>query len=151
MTISIIFSENLMLFIFQQCFPSILSQNMAGSSWSWSYGSWIYNLTMKSVVITTSGVSLNPAHGEVYSIHYVIKFVSDLRQAGAFLRVLGTLVSSTNKNERHDITEILLKLALSTLTLIQNKAIWSYKSFKTSHLYRKIYIYSWTLICTLSH
>ena len=33
-------------------------------------------------------VSLNPAHGEVYSIqHYVITFVSDLRQVGGFLRV----------------------------------------------------------------
>ena len=34
-------------------------------------------------------VSSNPAHGEVYSIqHYVIKFVSVLRQVGGFLRVL---------------------------------------------------------------
>jgi hypothetical protein len=35
-------------------------------------------------------VSSNPAHGEVYSIqHYVIlKFVSDLRHVGDFLRVL---------------------------------------------------------------
>ena len=43
-------------------------------SWSWSYGSWIYNyLVIQSVSITTN-VSLNPAHGEVYSIqHYVIK------------------------------------------------------------------------------
>jgi hypothetical protein len=31
---------------------------------------------------------LHPAHCEVYSIqHYVIKFVSDLRQVGGFLRV----------------------------------------------------------------
>jgi hypothetical protein len=31
-------------------------------------------------------VSSNPVHGEVYSIqHYVIKFVSDLRQDGGFL------------------------------------------------------------------
>jgi hypothetical protein len=30
-----------------------------------------------------------PVHGEVYPIqHYVIKFVSDLRQVDAFLRVL---------------------------------------------------------------
>ena len=36
--------------------------------------------------------------------HYVIKFVSDLRQAG------GTLGSSTNKTD--NITEILLKVAL---------------------------------------
>jgi hypothetical protein len=37
--------------------------------------------------IVTSDVSLNPAHCEVYSIqHYVIKFVSDLRQVGGFLQ-----------------------------------------------------------------
>ena len=31
---------------------------------------------MQTVAITTKVVSLNPAHGEVYSIqHYVIKFV----------------------------------------------------------------------------
>jgi hypothetical protein len=46
-------------------------------------------LPMQSVSITTKIVSLNPAHGEVYSIqHYVIKFVSDLRQVGGFLQVL---------------------------------------------------------------
>jgi hypothetical protein len=34
---------------------------------------------------------LNPAHGGVYLIQYVIKFVSDLRQVGGFLRVLWVL------------------------------------------------------------
>ena len=44
---------------------------------------------MQSVPITTKVVSLNPTNDEVYSIqHYVIKFVSDLRQVGGFLRVL---------------------------------------------------------------
>ena len=47
--------------------------------------------------ITTLAISANyhescefePLHGEVYSIqHYVIKFVSDLRQVGGFLQVL---------------------------------------------------------------
>ena len=34
-------------------------------------------------------MSLNPVHGEVCSIlHYVVKFVSDLRQVCGFLRVL---------------------------------------------------------------
>ena len=43
---------------------------------------------MRSVPITTKVVSSNPAHGEVYLIqHYVIKFVSDLRQVGGYLRV----------------------------------------------------------------
>jgi hypothetical protein len=32
---------------------------------------------------------LNPANGEVYAIqHYVVKFVSDLRQVGSFLEAL---------------------------------------------------------------
>jgi len=53
------------------------------------------------VPITTKVVSSNPVHGQVYSIqHYVIKFISDLRQA-----------------DRQDITEILLKVALNTINL----------------------------------
>jgi hypothetical protein len=43
---------------------------------------------MQPVPITTDVVSLNPAHGEVCSIqHYVIKFVSDVRQVCGFLQV----------------------------------------------------------------
>jgi hypothetical protein len=46
-------------------------------------------LPVQSVPIPTKVVSLNPVHGEVYSIqHYVIKYISDLRQVGGFLRVL---------------------------------------------------------------
>ena len=41
---------------------------------------------MQSVPIVTNVLSSNPAHGKVYSIqHYVIKFVSDLRQVVGFL------------------------------------------------------------------
>ena len=55
-----------------------------------------------------------PCSGEVYSIqHYVIKFVIWLATGLWFS--LGTAVSSTNKTDRHDITEILLKLALNTI------------------------------------
>ena len=69
---------------------------------------------MVSVPITTKLVSSNPERGEVYSIqHYVIKFVSDLRQVGGFLS-RGTPISSTNKTDRHDITEILLKVAFNS-------------------------------------
>jgi len=51
-------------------------------------------LSMQSVPFITVVVSWRPAYGEVYSIqHYVIKFVSD------------------------DITVILLKVALNTITL----------------------------------
>ena len=43
-------------------------------------------LPVQSVPIITTVVSLNHVHGEVFSIqHYVMKFVSDLRQVGGFL------------------------------------------------------------------
>jgi hypothetical protein len=45
--------------------------------------------------------------------HYVIKFVSDLRQVGGFSP--GALASSINKTNRRDITEILLKVALNII------------------------------------
>ena len=68
---------------------------------------------MQSVPITTKVVSSNPADGEVYLIQrYVIKFVSDLRQVIGFLQV-----STNNKTDRHNITKILLKVALNTITL----------------------------------
>jgi hypothetical protein len=48
-----------------------------------------FSTTYASVPITTTVVSSNPVRGEVYSIqYYVIKFASDLRQVGGFLRVL---------------------------------------------------------------
>jgi hypothetical protein len=43
----------------------------------------------------------------------VIKFVRDLQKMGGFS--LGTPVSSTNKTDLQDITEILLKVALNTI------------------------------------
>ena len=50
-------------------------------------------------------------HDEVYTIqHYAIKFVSARLGVSPV-----TPVSSTNKTERHDITEILLKVALSII------------------------------------
>ena len=46
-------------------------------------------LPMQSVPITTKDMSSNPTYGRGVSIqHYVIKFVSDLRQFGGFIRVL---------------------------------------------------------------
>ena len=54
-----------------------------------SLSTFVLQLPVQSVPITTKVVSSNPVHDEVYSIqHYVIKFVSDLRQVGGFLQVL---------------------------------------------------------------
>jgi hypothetical protein len=58
------------------------------------------------VPITANVVSVNAAHGKVYSIqHYVKMFVSDLQQVCGIIRV-----SSANKTDLHDIPKILLKV-----------------------------------------
>ena len=85
------------------------------------------------------------AYGEVYSIqHYVIKFVSDLRQLDGFLRglrfpppiKLTTTIYNWNIVESGvkchklypnnlDISEILLKVALSTINQDHNFVWWT--------------------------
>ena len=68
-----------------------------------------------------------PVHGEVYSIqiqYYVIKYVNDLQPCLWF-----TPVSFTNKSDRHDTTEMLLKVALSTTTPPFSTS-WSRNCFK---------------------
>ena len=57
-------------------------------------------LPMQSLPITTNVVEFESRSKRGVQ-HYVIKFVSDLRQFGGFLR--------------HNISEILLKVALSTI------------------------------------
>ena len=69
------------------------------------------------VPITTEVVSSNPVHGNVYSMqHYVIKFVGE-----------GSVVSSANKTDLNDITEILLKVMLNTINQINQISVLSVK------------------------
>ena len=96
-----------------------------------------FTTTCAKVANTTNIVSLNPTHSEVYSIqHYVIKYVSDFWQAGQWFSP-GTPVSSTNKTDRHNIAEILLKVALNTIHLDINT-------------WFQLYFYGWpalTFVC----
>ena len=64
--------------------------------------------------LTTSVVigEFEPHSGEVYLIQY---YVIKLLRTGRWFSP-STLVSSTNKTDCHDITEILLKVALNTIT-----------------------------------
>ena len=58
---------------------------------------------MQAMHITTNVVSSNPAHGEMYSLQrYVIKFVSDLRQVGGFLRVFWKVALNTKTQTLYD-------------------------------------------------
>jgi hypothetical protein len=60
-------------------------------------------LPVQSVPFTTKIVSSNPVNGEVKKI-----------VTGRWFSA-GTPASSTNKTDRHDVTEILLKVVLRTI------------------------------------
>jgi hypothetical protein len=64
-----------------------------------------------------------------------MKFVSDLRHGRWFSP--GPPVSSTNKTDRHDITEILLKVALNTIkqTNKQTNRLWHKAKTITTETY----------------
>jgi len=66
------------------------------------------------VSITTKVLNLNPAHGEVYSVQHYVKGFSVT--CGRFVLFSRYSVSSTNKTDHHDITEILLKVAPTNKT-----------------------------------
>jgi hypothetical protein len=71
-------------------------------------------LPMQLVPITTKVVSSNSTHGIVHSIDFVI--VCQWLATGQWFS-LGASVSSTNETDCQVITEILLKVALNTITL----------------------------------
>ena len=91
-------------------------------------------------------MSSNPGHGEVYSIqHYVINF-SQWLVTGRWIPQ-GTPLSSTNKTDSHDITEILLKVALNTIN--QPFCLWIrnlyFKFVLVVYEWKKIKIFSFLL------
>ena len=100
-----------------------------GPSWSWSYGNWIYNYLCNQC--------LSPLKFE----SRVLQGVLDTTLCDKVCRWLevdrwfstGTPISSANKTDRHDITEILLKVALNTITLTQKYCNWN--GWKQYYLY----------------
>jgi hypothetical protein len=84
------------------------------------------SLPMQSVPITTAVVSSNLDQGEVYNIRWFS---------------LGPLVSSTNKIDHHDITEILLKVALNTKTALYDKLTYIYIYIGLTVLSKKVIMF----------
>ena len=80
---------------------------------------------MQSVPITTNIVSLNSDQEGVLDTTLCDKICQWL-VTGRMLSP-GTSVSSTNKTDCHHITEILLKVALNTITLIDLHIIFIYR------------------------
>jgi len=84
-------------------------------SWSWSYGTWIYNYLCNQYLSPQRLWVWTPLRRGVLDTTLCDKVCQWLAAGGVFFP--GTPVSSTNKIDRHDITEILLKAALNTITI----------------------------------
>ena len=87
-------------------------------SWSWSYSNWIYNYLCNQYLSPLTLWVRIPLRRGVLDTTLCDK-VCQWRVAGWWFSQ-GTPVSSTNKPDRHDITEILLKVLLNTITLTLN-------------------------------
>jgi hypothetical protein len=75
----------------------------------------ILDLQLQSVTITINVVSLNPAQARYTRFNSMWYNVCQWLAAGRWL-TSGPPVSSINKTDRHDINEILLKVALNIVT-----------------------------------
>ena len=91
------------------CFESFQLRNIKRPSWSWSYGSWIYNYLCNQCLSPLTLWVWTLLRWGVLNTTLCNK-VCQWLAAGRWFS-LGTPVSSTNKTDRHDITEILLKVA----------------------------------------
>ena len=110
-------------------------------SWSWSYGSWIYNyLSIQCLSPLKLWVQI-PSWWGVLDTTLCNKVCRWLATRQMFFP--GTLVSSTNKTDGHDIpvTKILLKVALNIINQPPNKIC------KISHYFILIVVYD-IQICT---
>ena len=91
-------------------------------TWSWSYGSWIYNymyLCNQCLSPLKLWVRTQLRESVLDTTLFNIKSLSVTWGWSVFSQ--GTLVSSTNKTNRHDITGIFLKVAINTITLTHNQ------------------------------
>ena len=92
------------------CWNIILTR-LLGSSWPWSYCSWIYNYLcnqcLSPLMLWARKISIRARCttlcDKVWQWHAAGRWFS-----------LGSPISSANKTDRHDIAEILLKVVLNT-------------------------------------
>ena len=85
-------------------------QTKRGSSWPWSYGSWIYKYLCNQCLSPLMLWVRISIRGRCTTLcDQVCEWLATSRWFSP-----GPPVSTTNKTDRHDITEILLKVALNT-------------------------------------
>ena len=88
-----------------------------GPSWLWSYGSWSNDYLCNQCLSLLKLWVRTPFRWGVLDTTLCGKVCQWLATGRLFSP--GTPVSSTNKTQHHDIAEILLKVALNTINLIQ--------------------------------
>ena len=94
------------------------SEQIKGESWSWSYGSWIYKYLCNQCLSPLKLWVRIPFMAR-WTRYTLCDKVCQWLAAGRWF----TPISSTNKTDCHDITEILLKVALNTINLNQPTSI----------------------------
>ena len=93
---------------YESCYWLLLRQ---GPSWPWSYGSWIYNyLSNQCLLPLMLWVQISIRERCTTLCDKVCQWPATGR-----LFSPGPPVSSTNKTDRHDITQIVLKVELNTI------------------------------------
>ena len=105
--IDVLFKKEMIIFslLMTLVYPYIVERQ----SWSWSYGSWIYNyLSPLTLWVWT------PFIARCTRCNILCDNVCQWLVTGRWFSQ-STPVSSTNKTVRHDIAEILLKVALNTI------------------------------------
>jgi hypothetical protein len=104
--------------------------SIEGLSWPWSYGSWIYNylcnqslspLMLRIRILLRRGILDTTLCDQVCQWLVTVRWFSPVPP-----------VFSTNKTDRHDITEILLKVALDTIKQTNKHLLSSVFSNKTA-------------------
>ena len=114
-----------------------MTQLSWGPLWSWSYGSWIYNYLRNQC--------LSPLKLWIHGDTTLYDKVCQWLVTGRWF----SLASSTNKTELHDITEIMLKMALSNIKLSTNlgKMVKQYVNvFRRNNIYLFFLLQNCTLL-----
>ena len=103
---------NGVLFLFL-CFPIMHYAPCKGPKWSWSYGSLIYSYLCNQCLspIKLRARTLSMARCTWYNTIWSSTSITCDRS----MFFSGNWVSSTNKTDRHDITEIVLKVTINTI------------------------------------
>ena len=98
-----------------------------GPSWSWSYGSWIHNYLCNQCLSPLKLWVRTPFM--VRCLDTTLGYICQWLATGRWFSH-GTPVSFITEANRHDITEIVLNVALSTITLY-TKPLFDWKREKT--------------------